>query len=257
MPLRDMDREQMWLLPPSLDELLPSMRSLIEPRGLDLAYVTDVPSALRPQGTGCRLQILRRPSSGRQVRDTIPMSHPSSTAQPLTGWAAVSWPPGVPPSSARRLEPVSARAQSHRTPCADADVRLEGPFAYHITYSLVQPLIQVVRLLPDDVIVLSRVEVKPVHQALVACVNHGLSQPMSVSRLVVDAASRTVTSVSEVSYHDSPASRRSISIVVIRAFTLSSNGVSCSPHAVVRSTTYLPPARGEYSTYQSPSCVKC
>ena len=23
MPLRDMDREQMWLLPPSLDELLP------------------------------------------------------------------------------------------------------------------------------------------------------------------------------------------------------------------------------------------
>ena len=24
MPLRDMDREQMWLLPPTLDELLPS-----------------------------------------------------------------------------------------------------------------------------------------------------------------------------------------------------------------------------------------
>ena len=25
MPLRDMDREQMWLLPPSLDELLPQV----------------------------------------------------------------------------------------------------------------------------------------------------------------------------------------------------------------------------------------
>ena len=24
MPLRDMDREQMWLLPPTLDDLLPS-----------------------------------------------------------------------------------------------------------------------------------------------------------------------------------------------------------------------------------------
>ena len=112
---------------------LPSMPSLLEPQGLDLAYVIDVPSALRPEVTACRLQILRRPSRGRQVRDTIPLSHPSSTAQPLTGWAAVSWPPVVPPSSARRLEPVSARARSHRTPCADADVLLEVPFAYHIT----------------------------------------------------------------------------------------------------------------------------